>query len=210
MKAKTKFGMGLKTKKTKKKTVKKRILPAAKRGGLLPILPMLGALGSLIGGAAGVAKMVNDGKAAQHQMQEMLRHNRAMEGHGLYLAPYKYGRGVLTRKKKKRQRDVKIAAGRNYQHTIAATGKTLVNMSMTFTLTGRSSVLAVNYFPTVDLSDGEYELGLADFESYHTISNVNSTNNKFYFGKDDAEITIPEGSYELQAIHEFLKHTISR
>ena len=102
MKAKTKFGMGLKTKKTKKKTVKKRILPAAKRGGLLPILPMLGALGSLIGGAAGVAKMVNDGKAAQHQMQEMLRHNRAMEGHGLYLAPYKYGRGVLTRKKKKK------------------------------------------------------------------------------------------------------------
>ena len=83
-------------------------------------------------------------------------------------------------------------------------------MSMTFTLTGRSSVLAVNYFPIVDLSDGEYELGLADFESYHTISNVNSKNNKFYFGKDDAEIMIPEGSYELQAIHEFLKHTISR
>jgi len=83
-------------------------------------------------------------------------------------------------------------------------------MSMTFTLTGRSSVLAANYFPAIELSDGEYELGLADFESYHTISNVNSSNNKFYFGKDDAEITIPEGSYELQAIHEFLKHTISR
>jgi Phospholipase A2-like domain len=107
MKAKTKLGMGLKTKmKTrtvkKKKTVKKRILPVAKRGGVLPILPMLGALGSLIGGAAGVAKAVNDRKAAQRQLQEMLRHNRALEGHGLYLAPYKYGRGVLTRKKGKK------------------------------------------------------------------------------------------------------------
>ena len=100
MKAKTKLGMGLKkTTKTKKKTAKKRILPVAKRGGILPILPILGALGSLIGGAAGVAKAVNDRKAAQRQLQEILRHNRAMEGRGLYLAPYKHGRGVSTRKK---------------------------------------------------------------------------------------------------------------
>jgi hypothetical protein len=83
-------------------------------------------------------------------------------------------------------------------------------MSLTLTLTGKSSVLAVNYFPPIDLSDGDYELGLTDFETYHTISNVNSSNNKFYFGKDDAEITIPEGSYELQAIHEFLKRALSR
>ena len=67
----------------------------------MPILPVLGALGSLIGGAAGVAKAVNDRKAAQRQLQEMLRHNRAMEGHGLYLAPYKYGRGVSRRRGKK-------------------------------------------------------------------------------------------------------------
>jgi len=40
------------------------------------------------------------------------RHNRAMEGHGLYLAPYKYGKGlylgpykrgqgIISKKKKK-------------------------------------------------------------------------------------------------------------
>jgi len=57
---------------------------------------MLVALGSLIGGAAGVAKAVNDGKVAQRQLQEMLRHNRAMEGRGLYLAPYKYENRVWT------------------------------------------------------------------------------------------------------------------
>jgi len=30
------------------------------------------------------------------------------------------------------------------------------------------------YFLAVDLSDDDYELGLTDFETYHTISNVNS------------------------------------
>ncbi|KYM97758.1 hypothetical protein ALC62_11554 [Cyphomyrmex costatus] len=51
-------------------------------------------------------------------------------------------------------------------------------MSLTFTLTGKSNVLAACYYPAVDLSDGDYELGLTDFETYYTISNVNSSNNK--------------------------------
>ncbi|KYM95148.1 hypothetical protein ALC62_14215 [Cyphomyrmex costatus] len=97
MKAKTKMGMGLKTKKQKSK----RILPIAKHGGILPVLPLLGVLGSLVGGAAGVAKAVNDSRAAERQLEEMQRHNRVMEGHGVYLAPYKRGREVVKRKKKK-------------------------------------------------------------------------------------------------------------
>lgn len=83
-------------------------------------------------------------------------------------------------------------------------------MSLTLTLSGKSSVLAANYFPAIDLSDDDYELGLTVLETYHTIPNVNASNNTFYFGKDDAEITIPEGSYELQAINEFLRREISR
>ena len=109
MKAKTKFGMGLKK---KKRTPKKRILPVAKRGGILPLLPLLGVIGSLVGGAAGVAKAVNDNKASQRQLEELKRHNRAMEGRGIYLAPYKRGRGVS--RKKKRQKDVKNPERYNY------------------------------------------------------------------------------------------------
>ena len=104
MKAKTKIGMGMKTKtrkRTSKRASQKRILPVAKRGGILPLLPLLGVLGSLAGGAAGIAKAVNDNKAAQHQLQEMQRHNRSMEGRGLYLTPYKRGQGISKRKKKK-------------------------------------------------------------------------------------------------------------
>ncbi|KYN18664.1 hypothetical protein ALC57_09023 [Trachymyrmex cornetzi] len=50
-------------------------------------------------------------------------------------------------------------------------------MSLTFTLTGKSCILATCYFLAIDLSDGDYEVGLTDFETYHTISNVNSSNN---------------------------------
>jgi len=39
------------------------------------------------------------------------------------------------------------------------------------------------------------------------IPNVNESNNKFYFAKDDAEITIPKGSYEVRDINEFLKNS---
>jgi len=65
-------------------------------------------------------------------------------------------------------------------------------MSLTFTLTGKSSILA-DYFPVVNLSDSDYELSLTNFETYDTISNINSLNNKFYFDEDDRIIVIPEG-----------------
>ena len=81
-----------------------------KRGGVLPFLLMLEALRSLIGGAASVANAVNDSKA-RHQLEELQRHNRAMEqGHGLYLAqilylsPYKRGKGVAAKKKTPKRR----------------------------------------------------------------------------------------------------------
>ncbi|KYN50305.1 hypothetical protein ALC62_10890 [Cyphomyrmex costatus] len=97
MKAKTKLGMGVRKRKKSRRT---RILSVAKRGGFLPILPVLGALGSLIGGAASVAKAVGDRKAARRQLEELQRHNRAMEGCGLYIAPHK--RGGRVRKRTKR------------------------------------------------------------------------------------------------------------
>ena len=83
-------------------------------------------------------------------------------------------------------------------------------MSLTLTLSGRSNVLAAEFFPPIDLSDGEYELGLTTFETYNTIPNVTSANNKFYYGEDDEEITIPEGSYEIDAIAAYLKRAMSK
>ena len=42
-------------------------------------------------------------------------------------------------------------------------------MSLTLTLSRKSIVLAANYFPAINLSDGDYELNLAIFETYHDI-----------------------------------------
>jgi len=59
-----------------------------------------------------MTKAVNDNKVAQRQLEELLRHNRAIKSHGFYLAPYKYGHGlylgpykrgrnIMTKKKKR-------------------------------------------------------------------------------------------------------------
>lgn len=83
-------------------------------------------------------------------------------------------------------------------------------MSLTITLTGVSNVLATSFFPALDLSDGDYELGLTNLETYNTIPNVDSSNNKFYFDDYDETIVIPEGSYELRAISRYLRSAILR
>lgn len=78
-----------------------RSIPIPKCGGFLPLIPIfagLSALGSLAGGAAGIAKAVNDYKVAQKNFQESKRHNEMMEsvalGKGLYIKPYKKGAGL--------------------------------------------------------------------------------------------------------------------
>lgn len=87
-----------------------RIIRLPKRGGFLPLIPLfaaLGALGSLGGGAAAIAKAVNDAKSARDELAEANRHNLAMEataasgkgihiGSGFYIKPYKAGCGLYV------------------------------------------------------------------------------------------------------------------
>ena len=88
------------------KVVFPRILSVSSRiGGTLPFLiPLfvgLSATGALAGGAAGVAKAVNEARAARDQLKESKRHNNTMEaialGKGLYLKPYKAGLGLYLK-----------------------------------------------------------------------------------------------------------------
>lgn len=82
-----------------------RIIKVPKIGGILPILPILaglGAVGSLIGSAAGVVKTIKDIRNARGQLEENIRHNKAMEvkvGSGLYLGVNKSGTGLYLRPK---------------------------------------------------------------------------------------------------------------
>ena len=126
MKAKTKLGMGTKRRRrtTRRRTTRRkrksrgqrfqqyRALPRAKRGGFLPLLlPALSAIGALAGGAAGITKAVNNAKAARKQLEETMRHNRSMEGRGMYLTPYKRGAGMnLRRLRRPRKKKTSIYA----------------------------------------------------------------------------------------------------
>lgn len=93
----------LKNKRKNIKWKKERVLPLPKSGGVLPLLPIfagLSAIGSLAGGAAGIAKTVAEIKDARKQLSELQRHNKTMEaialrqGKGLYLKPFKKGLGL--------------------------------------------------------------------------------------------------------------------
>lgn len=91
----------------KKKVKTPRIIPVPKKGGILPLIPLfagLSALGSLAGGAAGIAKAVGVAKSARHKLEEAERHNKTMEaialgkkGSGLYLKPYRKGLGLYLK-----------------------------------------------------------------------------------------------------------------
>lgn len=95
-------------KKRKSKFFSPRIIPLPKTGGFLPLLPIfagLSALGTLTGGAAAIAKAVNDAKSAKEKLQESERHNKTMEaiavgkkGDGLFLRREKNGYGLFLKR----------------------------------------------------------------------------------------------------------------
>ncbi|XP_071051050.1 uncharacterized protein [Onthophagus taurus] len=79
-----------------------RVIRIPKTGGFLPLIPLfaaLGALGSIGGGAAAIARTINNAKTAREQLDEERRHNKAMEakavGSGFYIKPYKKGCGLF-------------------------------------------------------------------------------------------------------------------
>lgn len=83
-------------------------LPSIK-GGVLPLVPIfagLGALGSIVGSAAGVASAINNFRKGQKELSENKRHNETMEaialgqknGRGYYLHRSKAGRGFYLKR----------------------------------------------------------------------------------------------------------------
>lgn len=84
-----------------------RVIPIPKTGGFLPLVPIfagLSAAGSLAGGAAGIAKAIQEIKNAKKRLEELRRHNEKMEtlciGRGLQLKQYGDGLGIYSKKTK--------------------------------------------------------------------------------------------------------------
>lgn len=79
--------------------------------------------------------------------------------------------------------------------------------SFTLSLSGNSSVLEAQYFPSIELPQHKnFVLGLVELLTFNSIPNVDYSNNKLHLNGDI--ITIPTGSYEIDAINQFLQETL--
>lgn len=79
-------------------------------------------------------------------------------------------------------------------------------MSLTFTLTGKESILSANFHRPLQLDSNEYvSIRFLDFESYFTVPNVDLRNNKSYYGPENTPpIEIPIGAYEIDELAQHL------
>ncbi|KAJ8937201.1 hypothetical protein NQ318_005967 [Aromia moschata] len=135
------------------------------------------------GGAAGIAKAVNDAKASSAELAEQKRHNLAIEaatkgrglksGYGTYLA-YPYPK--------------------NYR------GK---SSELTYDFNP----------PIYLDDDVDYEIGLVNFDSFYSIPNVDDKNNTFLWWDDtniEHVVKIPTGSYEINNLLEVMQREIEK
>lgn len=78
------------------------------------------------------------------------------------------------------------------------------DMSSTFTLTGHTSSLSVEFETPIFLDPlKKYAIGLLSFDSYHTIPNIDAGNNKFRVledGKPSLVLEIPNGGYDIKSL----------
>lgn len=74
-----------------------------------------------------------------------------------------------------------------------------------FSLSARGSYISTDYFPPIDVSTGEWEIGLVDLMTFHSIPNIEKgRNDKFYFGHGGT-VTINEGAYEVEDLESYIK-----
>lgn len=81
--------------------------------------------------------------------------------------------------------------------------------SLTLTLSGESSILEANYFPSIELSSyRQYALGLIGLSTFNSIPNIDIGCNKIQIG--DKVLTLPTGSYELEDINNYIQKALER
>lgn len=80
-------------------------------------------------------------------------------------------------------------------------------MALTITLSGNSSILTADYFPSIELNKNfDYACGLVDFQTYNSIPNIDEINNVFCIGTEIIEF--PIGAYEINHINRYICKTL--
>lgn len=86
--------------------------------------------------------------------------------------------------------------------------------SLTVTVTGTDpAALVCNFFPPLELTSGEWYVGLLDFTTYNSIPNIiEGKNNEFPVleGEKWKVIKLPTGAYEIDNIEAYLKKKLGK
>lgn len=78
-----------------------------------------------------------------------------------------------------------------------------------FCISGNSNVIGCDYFPPIDLSEDEWEIGLVDLTTYNSIPNIEKgVNNLIHFGEEIIEL--PTGSYEVDDIAKYVEERVKK
>lgn len=80
-------------------------------------------------------------------------------------------------------------------------------MSIILNFSGNKSTLSADYFPPIEL-DTSYECGLVSLFTYNSIPNIDKNNNLFHVGSEIIEL--PEGSYEIDDIIDYIQTQLKR
>lgn len=80
-------------------------------------------------------------------------------------------------------------------------------MSTTITIMGNESVLESYFHPSLQLTE-QYECALLYFSTTNSVPNINSSNNLFIYDDDFKQLEIPEGTYDLYDIQDYLSKNL--
>lgn len=79
-------------------------------------------------------------------------------------------------------------------------------MSFLLSLSGNSTFLEANYYPPIDLSDGDYSIALLDIHSFNNFANITDENNTICIADQTFKIAV--GSYEISDIEKAILNKI--
>jgi hypothetical protein len=86
--------------------------------------------------------------------------------------------------------------------------------SLQIVVSDNKTKFKTRFNPPIELDKKKkYEIALVNLETYYSFPNIDSTNNRFRYSPDDGktwfEVSIPEGSYEINNINECLKRELT-
>jgi len=80
--------------------------------------------------------------------------------------------------------------------------------SKSIVISSNESDFREHFYPPISLDPkGQHEIALVGLDMYHSIPNIDHTNNNFVYEYEHStySIQIPTGSYEIDAINDFIQ-----